>query len=61
MSMKEFAFLIAVAILWHYAGMPLLVVAALVFFFVGLSWLAERYPRTMIVLVSFLSGLASRR
>jgi hypothetical protein len=51
------AFLVLVAVLWYYAGPPLLVPAALIGFFVLLCWLFERYPRAMIVVVGFLSGL----
>jgi hypothetical protein len=61
LPMKEFAFLVVVAVLWHYAGPPLLVLATLVFFFIGLWWVAERYPRTTITIVSFLMGLCGRR
>jgi hypothetical protein len=59
--MKEFAFLVATAVALYFLKWPILVVAVLAFFFVGLSWLCRRWPRTMLVVLGFLSGLLGRR
>jgi hypothetical protein len=59
--MTHFAFLVLVAILIYFAKGPLLVLAALIGFFIGLSWLCQRFPRTMIVIHGFLSGLLGGR
>jgi len=59
--MKEFAFLIVVAVLWYYAGPSLLVVAAVVLFIIGVVKFAERLPRTTMFLVGLFYGLFGRR
>jgi hypothetical protein len=52
-----FLFVVLVAILWRYAGPPLLVVAAVVFFLIGWVKFAQRFPMTAIAIAGFLSGL----
>jgi hypothetical protein len=55
--MKEFLFLIIAALALYYLKWPLLLIAALTGFFAALYWLTSRFPRTMVVIVGFLSGL----
>ena len=52
-----FAYILLVGVLCAFAKGPLLVVAALVFFFIALFWLCQRFPRTMIFILAFISGL----
>ena len=43
---QTFAFLVVIAIVWHYFR-PLLIVAGMFAgFFIGLNWLCHRFPRT---------------
>ena len=55
--MTHFLFLVITAVVWYYAGPPLLVIAA----FVGFIWLwaslCRRFPASMFFLTGFLSGL----
>ena len=59
--MKDFAigiaFLFVVAAAWYYAGPLLLVIAAIVFFLIGVTKFSERFPRTALAIFGFLSGL----
>jgi hypothetical protein len=43
------------------AGPPLLVVAAVIGFLIAVVKLTERYPRTMLIVIGFLSGLLGGR
>ena len=59
--MIYFGFLILTAVLLYYAKFQILIIAALVGFFAGYFWLCRRFPRTMLVIGGFISGLLSRR
>jgi hypothetical protein len=50
-----------VGVLLAFAKGPILVLAALVGFFIGLVWLTSRYPLMMIVIISFCRGLFGGR
>jgi hypothetical protein len=56
-SWHAFAFLIVIAIIWYYFR-PLLIVGGLLAgLLLGLGWLSHRFPRTMLVLLTFVNAL----
>jgi hypothetical protein len=60
-SWPLFAWLIATAVVMYFAKWQILVIAALIGFFRGLSWLGERYPRTMFVILAIVRGMMGGR
>ena len=56
-SWHAFAFLIVIAIIGYYFR-PLLIVGGLLAGLLwGLGWLSHRFPRTMLVLLTFVNAL----
>jgi hypothetical protein len=58
---QTFAFLIVIAIVWHYFRPLLIVVGIFVGLFWGVSWLCRRFPRTMYWIALMVEGLSGRR
>jgi hypothetical protein len=57
----SFAFLIVNAIVYNYAGMLILVIAASVVFFKASFWLCVRFPRTISAILAGLLSSGRRR
>jgi hypothetical protein len=60
-SWPYFAFLIVTAVALYYLKWPVLLIAALAGFFIGLNWLCRRFPRTMFVILFIVNALLSSR
>ena len=58
---QTFAFLVVIAVLWHYLRGLLIVVGMVAGFFWCLNWLCHRFPRTMSWIVLIVEGLLSGR
>lgn len=58
--MSYWLFVPTTALLLYYLKFPILIIAGVVFACVGLVWLCERFPRTMVFFTALVRGLMGR-